>query len=168
MPTLILALNYWLHLVATVLWLGGLAALALIVWPGLLHKSADGLPAETMDAIERRFWPVANVSLATLIITGTLQMSEDPHYRGFLKIDSPWAIGLLAKHIVIGGIIIASIALQWSVRPALDRAALLARRGDAEARAEEAALRRRSRQLIWLSLGLGVLVLMLTAFITAL
>jgi len=168
MPTLILALNYWLHLTATALWLGGLAVLALIVWPGLLRKAADGLPAETMDAIEQRFWPVANVSLAVLIITGTLQMSDDPHYHGFLKVDSPWAIGLLAKHILIGAIIIASIALQWSVRPALDRAALLARRGDSEAQAEEAALRHRSRQLIWLSLGLGVLVLMLTAFITAL
>lgn len=168
MPTLILALNYWIHLVATVLWLGGLAVLSLIVWPGLLRQSAEGLPSQTMDAIEGRFWPIANVSLAALIITGTLQMSDDPHYNGFLKVNSPWAVGLLAKHVVIGGIIAASIALQWSVRPAIERAALLARRGDAEARAEEAALRRRSRWLTWLSLGLGGLVLMLTAYITAL
>lgn len=168
MPTPILALIYWLHLCATVVWLGGLAALTLIAWPGLIRQPADEAARAVLDAIERRFWPLANVSLAVLIVTGTLQMGDDPHYTGFLKVESPWTVGLLAKHVIIAGIIVASIALQASVQPALGRAALLARHGDARSKDEEAALRRRARQLTLLSFGLGILVLMLTAFITAL
>lgn len=168
MSTLTLALIYWLHLIATVIWLGGLAALALIVWPGMLQKSGEDPARGVLDAIERRFWPLANVSLVMLIVTGTLQMSDDSHYKGFLRIDTPWAIGLLAKHAVIGTIIVASIAIQWSVQPALDRAAMLSRRGDTAAKQEEAALRLRARQLTLFSFGLGILVLMLTAYITAL
>jgi uncharacterized membrane protein len=169
MPTfIILTLIYWLHLIATVIWLGGLAALALIIWPGLIQKPGNDPSRSVLDAIERRFWPLANVSLVMLIVTGTLQMSVDPHYKGFLTIDSPWAIGLLAKHIVIVGIIVASVAIQWSVQPALERAAMLSRRGDAAGQKEEAALRRRTRQLTLVSFGLGILVLMLTAYITAL
>ncbi len=168
MSTPVLALIYWLHLCATVVWLGGLAALALIAWPGLVRQTGDEATRAVLDAFERRFWPLANVSLAVLIITGTLQMGSDPHYTGFLKINSPWTIGLLAKHMVIAGIIVVSIALQASVRPEIGRAELLARRGDARSKDDEAALRRRARQLTLLSLGLGILVLMLTAFITAL
>lgn len=168
MPTLILALNYWLHLIATVLWLGGLALLSLIVWPGLVVKPGEEAPNAFLDAVERRFWPIANVSLVVLIVTGMLQMSGDPHYHGMLKIDSPWAIGLLAKHVVIAGIIVASVVLQSSVQPEVERAVLLALKGDASARQEEAALRRRARLLTLASLGLGLVVLMLTAFITAL
>ena len=168
MPTSILALTYWLHLAATIVWLGGLATLPLIVWPGLTRTPGDETHQTLLDDIERRFWPLANVSLVVLIITGTLQMGDDPHYSGLFKIDSPWAIGMLAKHIVIAGIVVASIALQWSVQPALDRAALLARRGDTQGKDEEAGLRQQARRLILLSLALGVLVLAFTAFITAL
>ena len=33
MPTWVLALSYWLHLIATIVWVGGLALMALVVWP---------------------------------------------------------------------------------------------------------------------------------------
>jgi uncharacterized membrane protein len=168
MPTLILTLIYWLHLISTVTWLGGLALLALVIWPAQMQRSVDDPTRKLLDEIERRFWPIANVSLVMLLVTGTLQMSDDPHYTGLLQIDTPWAVGLFAKHIVIGAIIVASVAIQWSIQPALERAAVLAKRGDAAAQAEEAALRSRSRLLTQLSLGLGIAVLLLTAYITAL
>jgi uncharacterized membrane protein len=168
MPTPILALIYWLHLTATVIWLGGLASLTLVVWPGLIRRPRDEAHQVLLDAIERRFWPLANVSLVLLIVTGTLQMGDDPHYAGFLKVGSPWTIGLLVKHVVIAAIVIVSMALQGSVRPELERIDLLVRRGDGQASRKQAALRRRVNQLTVLSFGLGILVLMATAFITAL
>jgi uncharacterized membrane protein len=168
MPTPILAFVYWLHLTATVVWLGGLIALSLIVRPGLMHQPDNTDHGVLLDAIERRFWPLANVSLAVLIVTGTVQMGGDPHYKGFLKIDTPWTIGLFAKHIVIVAIVAASAAMQWMVQPALSRASLLARRGDAPSIDQENRLRQRVRQLTLVNLGLGILVLMFTAYITAL
>src|SRR5947199_8041127 len=43
MPTWILALSYWLHMIATIVWVGGLALMALVVWPGARAALGPGL-----------------------------------------------------------------------------------------------------------------------------
>lgn len=169
MPTAILALNYWLHLLATVTWIGGLVILTLVVWPGLTGSLAPGADAVTvMDAIERRFRPIANVSLIVLLATGIIQMSEDPHYHGFLIVNSVWAWGLLIKHTLIGGMIIISLITQGQILPQLDRARLLAGIGRVAGLEQENALRKRLRLMTTISLCLGLLILLATAVITAL
>lgn len=160
MPVWVLVLSYWLHLLATVVWIGGLAMLILVT-----QSNIEGIGTAALEALERRFRPFANISLAVLLVTGLIQMGGDQHYEGFLKLNGAWAIGLLAKHIVIGAMIIISAILQLSVYPALERARLLASRSlhnDAES------THRRLRQLTAVNLALGVLVLLLTAVITAL
>lgn len=169
MPTAVLALNYWLHLIATVIWLGGLATLVLVAWPGMGQALAD-YPAvgNVFDALERRFRPLANVSLVVLLVTGILQMGGDPHYEGFLQIESPWSVSLLAKHVVILAMIGVSAALQWNVRPALERARFEAQHRTRPGGEVEAGLRRRMRRLTAANLLLGLLVLLITAVLTAL
>jgi len=62
--------------------------------------------------------------------------------------------------------ILVTLILQLNIHPALERARLLAgRSGAAE---EEASARQALRRLTALNLGLGILVLLLTAMITAL
>ena len=163
MPVWVLALNYWLHLLATIAWLGGTLMLTAVTWPGL---AGMGEPSrgELVRAFERRFRPIANLSLAVLLVTGTIQMSGDPHYQGFLQFANSWSLLLLAKHIVFLLMIGVSLVTQWGVKPALDRAALLAHNDDQT----QAALHRRLRRLTAINLIFGVLVLLLTAFITAL
>lgn len=169
MPTIALALNYWLHLLATVAWLGGLAMLVFIAWPSLRPLAdEDEAARRALEAVERRFRPVANISLAVLLVTGMIQMGGDPHYEGFLKFGDAWAVSLLIKHIVIGGMIVVAVLLQWSVYPALERARLLAQHKRAEGLTDEATAQRRLQRLAAVNVGLGVLVLMLTAFLTAL
>jgi len=169
MPTAILALNYWLHLLATVTWMGGLTVLTLVVWPGLTASLLQGTDAATvMDAIERRFRPIANLSLVVLLTTGIIQMSDDPHYKGFLVINSLWTWGLLIKHILIGVMIVISLATQGQLLPQLDRARLLALSGKASGLEQERTLRKRLRLMTTISLGLGILILLVTAVITAL
>lgn len=167
MPTLVLALNYWLHLLATVLWLGGLAMLVLLAWPSLAGQppGEESAAGQFVGAVERRFRPLANVSLVVLLVTGMIQMGGDPHYAGLLQFGSPWSLSLLAKHLVIVGMVAVAALLQWGVYPALDRARLLAGRGDA---AELRSAQRRLRRLAAVNLALGVVVLLLTAYMTAL
>ncbi len=162
MPVPLLALMYWAHLLATVIWLGGLAMLVLIAWPG---AAGD---ASTLGMLERRFRPWANLSLIVLLVTGLIQMGGDAHYQGFLVIRDVWSLGLLGKHLVIGAMIIIAAALQWGVYPALERARLAASRGSAADQAAEAALQAHLRRLSALNLALGAAVLLLTALITAL
>jgi putative copper export protein len=81
-----------------------------------------------------------------------------------LQFANSWSLLLLAKHIVFLLMIGVSLVTQWGVKPALDRAALLARNDDQT----QAGLYRRLRRLTAINLIFGVLVLLLTAFITAL
>jgi len=169
MPATMLAVVYWFHLLATILWIGGMAAMTLVVWPGLAGSAANEADAQSMmDGVERRFRPIGNISLIVLLATGVIQMSDDPHYKGFLIVDSLWAWGLLAKHILIGGMILISLITQGQILPALDRAKMLARKSAGGSPTQETAIRKRLRALALVNLALGIFVLLLTAIMTAL
>lgn len=170
MPTWILALNYTLHLLATMIWLGGLATLTLVAWPVLSQSAQGSAPAEGLlfEALERRLRPLANVSLVVLVATGLIQMGGNPNYGGLLQIANLWSLSLLLKHLTVGGMIIISAVIQWAIYPALHRAALLIQHGAPEGETLRKKLHRRMRCLVTLNLVLGVLVLVLTAIMTAL
>lgn len=167
MPTWVLALNYWLHLLATILWIGGLAALILVAWPGILAAQLPDEPTRTLqNTIEKRFRPIANLSLVVLAVTGMLQMNGDSHYEGLLQIANPWSVGMLIKHLAYLGMVALTAVLQLFILPELGRARLLAHQGGDSA--EEQRLLTRLRRFSLLELILGVLVLACTAYVTAL
>jgi uncharacterized membrane protein len=99
--------------------------------------------------------------LIVLAATGMFQMSANPNYQGFLAFDNSWAIAILAKHLVFLVMIGVSAFLTWGVIPRLQRAALLASRGQEAPEAQR--WQRQEKQLLRLNLVLGVLVLALTA-----
>ena len=169
MPTYALAFIYWLHLLATITWLGGMLILLFVVWPDLL-RTYDDAPDQTrtlLDRIEDRFRPLANLSLAVLLVTGLIQMGDDQHYEGFLQLANKWSIAMLLKHFVFIGMIAITATTQMIVLPGLKRATLLARHDESELTAEFDQ-RKKLRFLTTLNLGLGILVLLFTAVMTAL
>ena len=160
-PNWILALIYWLHMLATVTWAGSLAAISLLILPAM-KKS---LNAETqlifIEAMQKRLEPIAWFSISLLIITGLFQMSVNPHYDGFLSISTQWSLAILTKH-VLGMIMIVVSAIQtWEVIPAIRRAILMSKKNK---NAEELdALRNREIVLLQINFGLSVLILAATA-----
>ncbi len=169
MSPLLLAINYFFHLIATIVWIGGLALLALVVWPAA-HQTLDGEPAQVrlLKTIRQRFSPLANLSLVVLVVTGMFQMSADPNYDGLLVFDNDWSRAILLKHLAIIGMVIAGAVVQWGVAPAQERLALLRASGRPIPPEEETRLARRERLLNTLSLVLGLVVLAFTAVATAL
>jgi uncharacterized membrane protein len=167
MSPIVLALSYWLHMIATIVWVGGLAMMALVAWPGARKVLGPGpqLSALISDW-RRRFNPLAWLSLAILTVTGLTQMSANDNYEGFLAISNRWAAAILAKHIAIGAMVLIGAYMNWSLQPALARLALLEARGQSPAEAE--ALRLHELNLTRLNLACGVLVLALTAVARAL
>ncbi len=163
-----LAISLFFHMVATVVWVGGLVILALLVWPETrrILASSPALYA-LLTRLRKRFFPLANLSLAVLIVTGLFQMTADPNYEGMLTFDNEWSRAMLFKHIAFVGMVVCGLLLQFGVVPALERASLLAERGRGDP-AEWERLRRREVRLTWLNVGLGVLVLAFTAWATAL
>ncbi|MBI3761587.1 MAG: CopD family protein [Chloroflexi bacterium] len=162
MPPLLLALSYWLHMLATIVWVGGLAMMALVAWPGAQKILG---PGPTMAALvaewQRRFNPLAWLSLAVLIATGLTQMTANKNYAGFLNIANAWTAAILTKHIAVGGMIVIGAFMNGALQPALARLALLESRGKPAPEIE--ILRRRELALIRLNLACGILVLALTA-----
>lgn len=168
MSPLPLAISYFFHLAATVVWLGGLAVLSIMVHPAARRTLAEhpGLYA-FMSRLRKRFVPLANFSLVLLIFTGLVQQSLNPNYTGMLDISNSWSVALLFKHVAVVGMAVCSLTLQYAVAPALERVSLLAERGKAE-HADWERLHRQEVRLTWVNNALGVLVLVFTAWMTAL
>ena len=160
----ILALSYWLHMVATIVWVGGLALMALVIWPGAQAVIGPGPQlAELMRRWQQRFSPLAWISLAVLVVTGLIQMTANENYTGLLRLTNPWSAAILVKHIAVGGMVVIGSYMQWALQPALGRLAALEARGLGERAPELERLRRQERSLTRLNLLCGVLVLAFTA-----
>jgi uncharacterized membrane protein len=160
-PVAGLTITYWLHMLATVVWIGGLSALALLVLPAA-GKALEPEPyARLLEALQQRLDPLGWFCLLVLLGTGLFQMSEHPNYQGFLSIQSTWAAAILVKHLVFFLMIGISAWTTWGVLPALRRVALRQAKG-IEA-PEALRLRRRSLLLLRVNLALSVVVLALTA-----
>src|SRR5512133_50256 len=164
-PTWALALLFWLHMLATVTWIGSLAAIYVLVLPSAKRalKPVDELAL--LDGVQKRLEPIAWFSVSLLIVTGLFQMSVNPHYNGFLSTSGQWSLAILIKHI-LGIIMVVVSAIQtWEVIPAIRRAIV---RSKKRPNANEIdSLRRKEVLLLRMNFGLSLLILLATAFARA-
>jgi uncharacterized membrane protein len=164
-PFWALSLAFWLHMLATVAWIGGLVAVVVFVLPISRKNLEPGAYARFLGQLQRRLDPVGWMSLAVLLATGLFQMSANPNYEGFLSISNRWSVSMLLKHILFIGMIGVSAYMTWGILPALRRVAL---RQTKETNVHEAEqLQYREALLLRVNLGLGVLILALTALARA-
>jgi uncharacterized membrane protein len=160
-PFLAISIAYWLHMLATVAWIGGLVSLILIVLPAAKRVLEANSYTLFLAQIQRRLDPLGWLSLAMLLGTGLFQMSSNPNYQGVLNISSRWASAIFIKHIIFIGMVGVSAYLTWGLLPALRRISLLRAKGqDPE---ELNNLERRESLLLRLNLVLGIAILGLTA-----
>ncbi len=166
MDEALLSVSYFIHLVATVVWIGGLAIFSVYVWPEA--RRAIAKPEESRQmllGLQKRFRPMANLSLIVLLATGMVQMSADDNYEGFLTFTNSWSVAMLSKHVAFAVMLLLAVVLQFGIVPAIERATLLAAKGQS---AELDRLLGREARLNQIMLGLGILVLIFTAIATAL
>ena len=160
----ILAISYWIHLLTTVIWLGGMALMALVAWPALRQGS---LTDNQWLTLQQKFLPYANASLILLLLTGFVQMTNDSNYNGFLTVDSVWAWAILVKHIAFIGMVVIGGLVQGELYPAMQRTRLLAANRPDQAAAEQKILQQKEIRYLRLNLICAVLVLLCTAVATA-
>jgi len=156
-----LILAYWLHMLATIAWIGGLAAVVLLILPAARKSLPDEAFAGFLEAVQKRLEPLGWLSLAVLAGTGLFQMSASPNYQGLLAVGNTWAAAILVKHLAFLGMIGVSAFLTWGVLPELRRLALKRARG--KETPEASRMERREILLLRLNLILGVMILGLTA-----
>lgn len=153
-------------MLATVAWLGGLAAIAILVLPSakVALKPSDQLAL--IEGIQRRLEPLAWFSLAVLIITGLFQLSVNPHYDGFLSTSGSWSIAILTKHVFVILMIVVSAIQTWEVLPAIRRGLVLIEKAQISD-IEVKRLQKQENILLYLNVGLSILILAATAFARA-
>ncbi len=168
-PAWALSLAYWLHMLATIVWIGGLASMSILVIPAARRALDTRQYAMLLGALQARLEPLGWFSIILLVGTGMLQMSASPNYQGFLEIQNRWAAAILLKHILFFLMLGISAYLTWGLFPKLRRLALQQARGLENPAASEiqSKLLRQESRLVWANLTLGVLVLLLTAIARA-
>ena len=163
-PVWVLSIAYWLHMIATVAWLGGLAAMAILVLPAMKRSLNAESSSLFLNQMQNRLNWLGWGSLMVLAATGMFQMSSHPQYEGFMTIQNNWATAIFIKHIVISLMVVVSAYLTWGLMPALNRLAIKRFAGKTFDNELAARLEKLERRLMWISLGLAVIVLALTAW----
>jgi uncharacterized membrane protein len=165
-PNWPLIIAYWLHMLATVTWIGGLVTLAWLVVPAAKRSLEVPAYLALLERMQNRLQSVGWFSLILLAGTGMLQLSANPNYDGFLSINNRWALAILIKHLMVVVMILVSAYLTWGLMPALRRSAMRQAKGLITAEAGEK-LRAREHSLLRLNLALAMVVLALTALARA-
>src|SRR5512138_1957112 len=164
-PSWVLALTYWLHLFATVTWVGSLAGVSLLVLPAMQRSLDPETQLVFIEALQKRLEPIAWFSMSLLLVTGLFQMSVNPHYDGFLSTSTQWSIAILIKHILGIVMVVVSAIQTWEVIPAIRRAIMRSKKTDNADQIDS--LRRREIRLLRMNFGLSLLILLATAFARA-
>ncbi len=164
-PAWALALTFWLHMLATVTWVGSLASVSLLILPSMQRSLDSESQLVFLEAMQKRLEPIAWFSLSLLVLTGLFQMSVNSHYNGFLSVSTQWSLAILIKHLLVVFMVVVSAIQTWEVIPAIRRAILKSKKSGEIENLE--ALRQREILLLHMNFGLSVLILLATAFARA-
>ena len=94
------ALSFWLHSLATVVFIGHYVLLSLVYLP--LLGEAEGT---ILSGISKRSRPWLYGSMLAFAITGVYLTFVDPNYLGIGDFNNLWAVLMLVKHLLLVGMI---------------------------------------------------------------
>jgi uncharacterized membrane protein len=117
--------SMWLHLLAAIVWIGGLAFISMVLVPTL---RAPGLRAQAVLLLRtagRKFQRVAYASLVTLAVTGTLNLyfkAGGSAAAAIALLPTEYGHLLIAKVLLVVAIVALSLYHDFAVGPAAARA----------------------------------------------
>ena len=158
MRELILIIFYWVHLLATVIWIGGIAFILFIALPS--SKQVLGTEAgKLMGDISKRFTPFANISIICLIVTGFVLTWLNKHVSEIGIFENNWTSSLILKHILVLGMVVVHFYRGIVLNPKIVKTT---------SGTEKSTLQKLSLNLVKVNFGLGLLVLLLSGIIAVL
>jgi len=164
-PNWALTIAYWLHMLATVVWIGSLFTLSFLILP-VARQSLEAKDLATLiSKIQKRFNPIAWFSLLLLLASGMVQLSANPNYKGFLVVEDRWSSVILFKHILFFITILVSAYMTWFLLPKIRRMAIMRKniKADDEIATQKYSLEKQETILLNINLILAIIILALTA-----
>lgn len=156
MIEIILALSYWLHSIATVIWIGGIFFILFIALPSA--KQVLGAEAgKLMCEISKRFAPIANYSIILLVATGVVLTAVNKQFSGIGNFANSWSLGLIVKHVLVLGMVAVHFYRGLVLAPKIART---------EPASGKASLQKLSLNLVKMNFCLGLMVLLFSGIIS--
>jgi|GEM_PF-1181548 uncharacterized membrane protein len=109
MVDLILTISIFLHLIATVLWIGGLVIFNVLVVPSVqryLEPPIAGKLMGPMGAVARKIF---YIGVVLFLVSGSLMTIVNQNYEGLLNFGNAWSQAMLVKHILVGILIVLAV-----------------------------------------------------------
>ena len=150
MKWMILSLCHFFHLLATVVWVGGITMILLVILPGAKASLDAGAMGKFMKYVTLRFTPLANLSIIVLILTGATM--------AFLKESAGWNVAMSIKYLLAAAMISIHFYRGWILTPTI---AKLSAQGNDPQRV--AKLQSFSLNLVKTNFALGLLIILLSA-----
>ena len=157
----LLSIVNWLHLAATVTWLGAMATNMLVLMPVAREALEPPVMGRFMGLFMKKFRPLVYRCIIALVVTGVIMMLLNRHYLGAFALGNLWTWMLLIKHILII-VMVAMVVYAFEVlAPRVGKAAA------AGPSPQLAQLQNLQMRIAAAGLVLALLVLLLTGIITA-
>ena len=162
MKLLILSLSHFFHLLATVVWIGGIFMVLLVILPGA-RTSLESPPVtgKLMKEITRRLTPMVNVSILVLIITGPILGHYGKNMTNPLEFYNHWTPIMGVKHLLVVSMVVIHFYRGWLLTPKIERLSVQAVETPSLS-FQIAGLQKFSLNLVKTNFVLGLAVLLIT------
>ena len=158
---IILSLVNWLHLAATVTWLGAMVTNIFVLMPAARESLEPPVMGRLFGSFMKRFRPLVYICIITLAVTGVTMMVLNRHYLGALDFGNLWTKLLLVKHVLI---IIMVVMVVYAFEVLAPKVGRVAAAGPSP---ELAKLQKLQMRVGAAGLVIALVVLLLTSIITA-
>lgn len=112
-----------MHVIASVVWIGGLVFINVVLNPVLEHD--ERVQTATSMAIHRRFFGFVWMSLWVLVVTGALMMISSPQFMWF-DYSTPWRKLLAVKELSF----LLMVFFSWQAKKVFEQMELAVQRQD--------------------------------------
>ena len=154
----VLALSHFIHVMGTVVWIGGILMTLLVILPS--SKAAlESAPmvGKLIKEVAKRFTPLANISILMLIATGIILFYYDKNYTSFLDLKNRWNVVIALKHFFVATMIVIHFYR------GLIRNQNIEKFSSQPNEKQSSRLKKISLDLVKVNFALGIIVLLLTA-----
>ena len=147
----------WLHIMATVIWIGGMFTNMVILRPVMVKTLAPADAGKFMGALMKRFRVVVYASIVLLGVTGIPLKIINENYISIINFENNWEIVSFIKHVCYGILVILAVYMFEVLSP---RMAKLAPKGPSP---EMKALQKRQVLLGGLAFLSAIVILVLSS-----
>jgi len=114
----------FLHLMATIAWIGGMFFNFLVVMPTVQKVLDPALAGKFMGTMFKRVRIVVYVSLLVLFVTGIPMKIASEYYVGIINFENTWEIVGFIKHVFVGLLALMAIYSFEVLAPAVGKLAV--------------------------------------------